>query len=157
MDSNGRDDALASLEVLVGEWRMEATFPSHSDTSEGPIDSVGRSVFEWALDRQYLVQRSDAPPPAPDSLAVVSVNPDGETYSQHYFDSRGVTRVYAMTLTDGVWCLAREAPDFSPLDFSQRFTGTISDDGRTISGHWEISTDGTEWDHDFALTYTKVT
>jgi hypothetical protein len=54
-------------------------------------------------------------------------------------------------------CLAREAPDFSPLDFSQRFTGTISDDGRTISGHWEISTDGVEWDHDFALTSTKVT
>jgi hypothetical protein len=51
MDSNGRDDALASLEVLVGEWTREATFPAHSDTSEGPIDSVGRSVFEWALGR----------------------------------------------------------------------------------------------------------
>jgi hypothetical protein len=30
-----------------------------------------------------------------------------------------------------------ESPDFTPLDFQQRFTGTFSDDGNTISGAWE--------------------
>ena len=47
-------------------------------------------------------------------------------------------------------------PDFTPLDFSQRFTGTFSDDGKTIAGPWEISHDGKTWEHDFDLTYTKV-
>jgi hypothetical protein len=151
MDSQTRRAALERLEVFVGEWRVAATFPS------GPDDRVGRVVFEWTLGGQYLVQRSEAPDPIPDSLAVISVDPDGGTYSQHYFDSRGVTRVYAMTLNDGSWSLVRNSPDFSPLDFSQRFTGTFSDDGQTIAGQWEISTDGTSWDHDFALIYTKGT
>ena len=57
---------------------------------------------------------------------------------QHYFDSRGVARVYKMSVEEGVWKLWRDEPDFSPLDFSQRFTGTFSADGTTIAGRWEI-------------------
>ena len=49
----------------------------------------------------------------------------------------GVARLYAMTLDAGTWTLLRESPDFSPLDFAQRFTGTFSDDGDTIRGTWE--------------------
>lgn len=54
------------------------------------------------------------------------------------------------------WTLLRERPDFSPLDFAQRYTGRFSDDRRTISGAWEICHDGNTWEHDFELTYTKV-
>lgn len=46
--------------------------------------------------------------------------------------------------------------DFSPLDFSQRFTGTFSDDGRTIQGRWETCHDGSTWEHDFDLVYRRV-
>jgi hypothetical protein len=48
-------------------------------------------------------------------------------------DSRGLVRLYAMSLADGVWTLTRESPDFTPLAFRQRFTGTFSDDGNVIS------------------------
>jgi hypothetical protein len=54
------------------------------------------------------VQRSEAPDPAPDSLAVVSVDPKAGAYTQHYFDSRGVVRLYAMTLNGGTWTLTRD-------------------------------------------------
>jgi len=80
----------------------------------------------------------------------------GQAYTQHYFDSRGVGRVYAMSFSEGVWTLLQEAPDFTALDFSQRFTGTFSDDGKTIAGRWESRTDSSSWGHDFDLTYTKV-
>jgi hypothetical protein len=80
-----------------------------------------------------------------------------ETYLQHYFDSRGVARVYEMSFDDGVWKLSRKSADFSPLHFAQRFTGTFSDDGRTIDGRCETSGDGSSWEHDFDLTYIKVT
>jgi hypothetical protein len=93
---------------------------------------------------------------APDGIAIIGVDPDHEAYSQHYFDSRGVARVYAMSLSDGVWKLLRDSPDFSPLNFSQCFTGTFGDDGNTIDGRWETSSDGSSWEHDFDLTYTKV-
>jgi hypothetical protein len=61
-----------------------------------------------------------------------------------------------MTFSGGVWTLVRTAPDFTPLAFSQRFTGTFADDGGTILGRWETSPDGSHWEHDFDLTYTRI-
>jgi hypothetical protein len=52
--------------------------------------------------------------------------------------------------------LSRTKADFSPLDFSQRFTGTFDDDGRRIRGRWEICRDGSTWEHDFDLVYRRV-
>ena len=95
-------------------------------------------------------------PEAPDSTAIIGVDPGREAYRQHYFDSRGIARRYAMEFSDGMWTLVRDSPDFTPLEFSQRFTGTFSSDGQRINGRWEASSDGSNWEHDFDLTYTKV-
>lgn len=119
-------------------------------------ESEGLSRFAWDLDRQFLVQRTEIPiPEAPESLAIVNADLQSGAYTQHYFDSRGVARLYAMKLEDGVWTLRRESPDFTSLDFGQRFTGTISADGNTISGAWEKRLNG-DWDYDFALTYRRT-
>ncbi|HMD94272.1 MAG TPA: hypothetical protein VKG80_16705 [Trebonia sp.] len=132
---------------------MEPRFPG-GQQEDGP---VARSRFEWALDRQFLMQRTEVPiPEAPDSLAIVSVDLETGTYTQHYYDSRGVARLYAMTLADGVWTLTRQTPDFTPLDFWQRYTGTFSADGNTISGAWEKCLNGGDWEHDFVLTYHRA-
>jgi hypothetical protein len=152
-------EALERLGVFVGEWVLAARFPDGElapsiASQEGP---QARSLFEWALDGKFLLQRTEAPvPEAPDSLAIVSVDPATGAYTQHYYDCRGVVRLYAMTFTDGVWTLTRESPDFSPLDFRQRFTGTFSQDGNTISGAWEKSAGGAGWEHDFDLTYRRA-
>jgi len=147
-----RPDALARLDVFIGGWWLEARFPG-PEPAAGP---VVRSWFEWALDGQFLLQRTEVPiPDAPDSLAIVAAGPPDGGYTQHYFDSRGVVRLYAMSFDGGVWTLTREAPDFSPLDFGQRFTGTFSADGDTITGAWEKCFDGGEWEHDFALIYHR--
>jgi hypothetical protein len=139
--------ALKRLEAFIGEWTLEASFPG---------SPPGRVAFEWALGGQLLVQRTGAPDPAPDSLAIISVDPDRGTYTQHYFDTRGVVRLYAMTLSNGAWQLLRTKPDFTPLDFSQRFRGRFSRDRRMIKGAWETSGDGKRWKHDFDLIYRKV-
>ena len=104
------------------------------------------------------MQRIEIPvPEAPDGLTIVSADPETGAYTQHYYDSRGVVRLYAMSLADGVWTLTRESPDFTPLDFRQRFTGTFSADQNTITGAWETSpADGGAWEHDFALTYRRA-
>jgi hypothetical protein len=70
-----------------------------------------------------------------------------------YFDSRGVYRVLAVSCSDGTWRFSRDAP--AP-DFSQRFTGTFSDDGNTITGLWRLSYDGSTWEDDLALTYRRA-
>jgi len=86
---------------------------------------------------------------------IISVEPDG--YLQHYFDSRGVVRLYRMTLENGTWTLLRTEPDFTPLEFSQRFVGAISADGNRIEGRWETSHDqGQNWELDFPVSYTRL-
>ena len=78
-------------------------------------------------------------------------------FTQHYFDSRGVTRLYSMTLEEGIWTLQRDTPDITPLEFRQRFVGAFRDEGASIEGRWERSDDGSTWEHDFELRYTRIT
>ena len=140
------------LEALIGEWSIEVTLPG------APSGDIGARVsFEWMPGGQFVVQRWEIPvPEAPDGLAILGFNEARDSFLQHYFDSRGVARVYEMSLGDGTWKLWRDSEDFSPLDFSQRYTGTFTDDGRTIEGRWEIAHGGATWEHDFDLTYRKV-
>ncbi|MGA9097738.1 MAG: hypothetical protein WB392_02265 [Methanotrichaceae archaeon] len=56
-----------------------------------------------------------------------------------------------MRLSSGVWEMWRDFPGFS-----QRFEGTFSEDGNTITAHREMSSDGSNWEHDFDLTYTRI-
>jgi hypothetical protein len=140
--------------VFVGEWAMAAEFrylPS--------ADIGARVVFEWMPGRRFLIQRWEVPvPEAPDGIAIIGADPDSEgNFLQHYFDSRGVARVYKMSVSERGWNLWRDTPDFSPLEFAQRYTGTFADDGRVITGSWERCHDDATWEHDFDLTYTKVT
>jgi hypothetical protein len=145
------DERRKQLERFIGEWTMQVTFPG------APSIAGGRVVFEWMSGEQFLIERWEVPvPEAPDGLAVIGFDGGRGTFLQHYFDSRGIARVYTMSLEDGIWTLRREAPDFSPLDFAQRYTGTFSDDGTRIVGRWEIAHDGSTWEHDFDLTYVRV-
>jgi hypothetical protein len=149
---SARADALARLEVLVGEWEEQVTPPDAA-----PLPARGRTVFKWELGGQFLLERSVwRHRDFPDSLAVIAAAPDGASYTRHYFDSRGVARVYAMRLDTRAWTLVRDAPDFSPLEFAQRFTATITADGTTIDGAWETAGGGQHWEHDFRLTYTRL-
>jgi len=125
------------LDPLVGEWKVRASF-----------GATGTTRFEWALDRAFLVQHGTIDDPAaPDTLAVIA--PDGDGFRQHYFDARGVVRLYAMTFVDGVWTLSRDEADFSPLSFPQRFVAEVGED--VIRGRWER--DG---ELDFELVYARV-
>jgi hypothetical protein len=82
------------------------------------------------------------------------IGPDdaSQTFCYAYADGRGVHRVYTMSLDDGVWKMWGQ----SGSEFFQRFTGTFSDDRNTITGRWERSRDGSNWETDFDVTYAKV-
>lgn len=138
---------MEALEVLVGRWRM-------SSSLGGDDAPQAETSFAWLEGRRFLIQRWHVDhPDAPDGIAIIGPGASAGTYVQHYFDSRGVERVYEMTLADGEWNIWRSA---EPPDFSQRFRGTIDEAGNTIAGVWEISHDGATWERDFDLTYTRV-
>lgn len=158
MTSDRRAEMLARLEVFTGDWTMEARFPGEPAGPGGGAGGVpARSRFEWTLDGQFLLQRTEIDvPEAPDAFSVIGPDPGTGEYTQHYYDSRGVSRLYAMTFVNRIWTLTRESADFTPLDFRQRFVGTFSEDGGAIEGAWETSQDGSSWKHDFALTYRRT-
>ena len=79
----------------------------------------------------------------------------------HYFDSRGVKRLFMTALEGSTWTIWR-APgeDWNGPDgpgFNQRFIGEISADGNTITGRWErgLGDAGDAWEIDFPMTYVS--
>lgn len=134
------------LEALVGDWTRAAGPPGGP-----PWPGEGRGTFEWLDGVPLLIERWQVDlPDAPDGVAVIGCDGMSDAYYQLYTDERDVQRVYEMSMSDGVWKLLRVGEPFS-----QRFTGTFSEDGKVIAGRWETEEDG-EWKTDFDLTYTKV-
>ena len=135
---------LAALEVLVGKWTAEAVDPRSGEPIRGTM------TVEWLEGGGYLVQRSTLENPVfPRTLAMIGPDRAGRIV-QHYFDSRGVARIYDVSLEDGVLTLSRDDEDMA-----QRFTGRFSDDGTAIEGAWERTGDDRAWVHDFDLTYRR--
>jgi hypothetical protein len=142
------EEALKKLEPLLGEWRVTATPPEGEPWPPGE----GRTTFEWHESRAHLIERSTVDIPGfPDGISIIGCDAANGTYFQLYSDDRGVCRVYRMSIGDGEWRLWRDGEPFS-----QRFTGRFTDDGTTIVGRWEKAGDGTNYEIDFELTYTRV-
>jgi hypothetical protein len=147
-EENQRSAALERLDVLAGKWTVELVFP---------IDPPGRvetqASFEWLDDDHFFLAYRLGTPGSGNPTAHCVIGADGtlDSYTVLYSDSRGVARLYQMSLRDGVWKQWRDDPTFY-----QRFSATISEDGRTIKGAWENSEDGKTWNHDFDLIYTRA-
>jgi tRNA-Thr(GGU) m(6)t(6)A37 methyltransferase TsaA len=138
--------SVAPLAALVGDWEIEATHPAFPSTVVR-----GRISVEWLEGERFLIHRWRMEhPDFPDSIAVIGAM--GGPLALQYFDSRGVHRVYGMSLADDLWRLWRDDPDFR-----QRFTGRFLDGGATLAGQWELSRDGSTWDDDLQITYRRVT
>jgi hypothetical protein len=154
------DPALEPLNRLVGRWTTEATHPA--------IPGVvvhGTAIIEWLEGERFLIYRARTDhPDFPDSLSIIgrmehdrvdSANGEVPAANEsplrmHYFDSRGVFRVYETSVAAASWRLWRDA-----AGFSQRFTGRSSDGGDTIVGRWELRRDDVHWADDLAITYRR--
>jgi hypothetical protein len=152
-----RNPGLERLDALVGEWEMEASVG-------GQPTIRGRAAFEWLEGGTFLVQHADAEPPGKDTpsewvehspfpvTTIIGLDDPSQQFCYAYADGRGVCRVYEMTLDDGLWKIWGQ----SGPEFFQRFSGTFSDDGNSMTARWEASRDAQTWETDFDMTYTKV-
>ncbi len=113
---------------------------------------TGQASFAWIENGAFLEMRQGMQPQnAPDAIWLMSRDESGEDYQVFYYDSRGVSRVYAMSFEGGAWKIWRNASGFS-----QRYEARVSEDGNSIRGRWEKSSDGQHWEHDFDLDYTRI-
>ena len=151
--TNEPSGSLAALNMSVRERAVE---PRVADPR--PDDGTARVGFNWLSGHHLLVKRRSLPvPEVPDGIAIIGTDPSPEgAYLQRGFGARGVARVYRMTLDGNIWTLRRAQADSSPRDFRQRSTAAIVDDGRAITGLWEICHDGASAERDVNLSYLRL-
>jgi len=127
----------------------------------------GTASVEWLEGERFLIHRVRTDhPDFPDAISIIGDmerdrvdgtrggdSPAARTPSSwrmHYFDSRGVFRVYETNVTDEAWQWWRDA-----AGFSQRFTGRFGDGGDTIVGRSQLRKDDVHWADDLAITYRR--
>ena len=82
---------------------------------------------------------------------LIAIDGDEEVrLHMHYYDSRGVFRIFRASADDVALRLWNDAPGFS-----QRYTGTFADGGDTIEGIWQLRTDAVHWHDDLRITYRR--
>jgi len=139
--------ALQPLSVLIGTWNTSGTHPLVPG-----VTFHGRTSFDWLEGGAFLIMHSEIDEPQiPSGIAIFGTDDTTGECSMLYFDERGVSRRYEVSIKDNVWKWWRNTPEFS-----QRFAGTIAADGRTIDGRGELSRDGTNWEGDLQLKYTRA-
>jgi hypothetical protein len=139
--------ALKPFDVLVGEWKTAGTHPLVPDTT-----LQGHSSFKWIEGGAFLQWDSEVDYEGfPKGIAIFGSDDGTGEYFMLYFDNRKVSRKYEVSFKDHVLKWWRNAPGFS-----QRYTWTITDNGDTIIGKGELCKDGTTWERDLDLTYTRV-
>lgn len=138
--------SLKQFDILVGEWNMAGTHP------QLPAAVRGHSSFEWLVEGALLAWHFDwEPGGVPSALSVIGHDDTVEPCYMLYADERGVARIYQMSLEGSVWKMWRDTPGFS-----QRMTGTFSEDGNTITCRGALSRDGSHWEQDLDVTYTRI-
>jgi hypothetical protein len=139
--------ALAPFGVLIGEWKTVGTHGQMPDT-----ELHGRTTFEWFENGAFLLMRSEiANPEFPTGIAIFGSDNVNQEYFMLYFDERGVSRKCDVSFEANILKWRRNGKDFS-----QRYSWTIAEDGRSIIGKGEISKDGSVWEKDLDLTYTRI-
>src|SRR5215210_1979498 len=116
-----RRSFMKRFEPLIGEWHGEG---------EIPTDPPMRLSVEATVERmgELIVFRSAGEPAElRNSVSIIGGGPAGEPQPMHYFDSRGIKRLFMTSLEGSTWTIWR-APGEDPNGpdgpgFDQRFVG----------------------------------
>jgi hypothetical protein len=140
---------------LVGSWATEATHPQMPG-----VVITGSSTFEWLDGERFVIFRSHYEhPDFPDAVSIIG---DTEGLHMYYFDSRGVYRLFELTMIDDGWAIAmgRHSPpgSFASSDapFAQRMTYKLERGDREMSGQGQLSHDDVHWDDDIEIKYLRT-
>lgn len=147
---NNINPALQAFKQFIGTWEMEISNASFLPDANAVIKAS--ASFEWFEEGEFLIFRQGKRNnDTPWAIWFIGHDKDAQNYTVLYIDDQQSSRVYEMSFENNVWKLWRNGPEFM-----QRFTGEVNQDQNIISGNWEKSTDGENWEHDFKLTYKKT-
>lgn len=138
--------ALELFEPFVGEWRTIGHHPYLPG-----IELHGRASFAWIEGGAFLMMRTEVDvPEIPSGISIFGSDDAAGTYSMIYFDQRGVSRTFDVSISKNRLTWQRDEPSFS-----QRATLTMESNDLIVSTG-EMSRDGAAWEPDLGSTYTRV-
>jgi hypothetical protein len=142
-----QNPALQPFSVLVGEWKTTGMHPYFPG-----IIFHGHTSYKWIEGGAFLIMKSEIEEEKiPNCTAIFgSDNASGEFFML-YFDEREVSRKYEVSFQGNILKWWRNDPAFS-----QRFTCEFSDQNNTIISKGEMCKDGTTWEKDLELKFSRI-
>jgi hypothetical protein len=148
--SNDSTAALERLDVLIGRWK---TVGHTIDASGAPAEQIdatdtyerlpGGALLHLVVDTQVGDQKVEG-------AELIGYDPDRNTYASQSFGTDGST-AYEASLTE-----ESEGLTWRMQSKTTRFTGTFSEDGNVITGHWDLQGESGAWRPWMDITLTKA-
>lgn len=136
---------LEPLEFLIGEWRTSGTHPQVAGQA-----LYGRTSFSWHEGGAFLIMRSQVHHPLfPSGMAIIGSSDVAGTFAMIYFDERGTSRIFDVSVGDGTVTWRRDDPDFA-----QSLTITADGPDRLVSNGRMSREDG-EWVDDLSQVFER--
>ncbi len=138
--------ALKPLEFLIGEWRTTGSHPLAPETV-----LTGRASFAWHEGGAFLIMRSEVDEPRfPDGVAIIGSSDVAGAFAMIYFDERGTSRIFQMSVGDRTVTWRRDDPDFS-----QSLTITAGEGRDRLVSQGRMTTKEGIWTDDLSQLFTR--
>jgi len=124
------------LDPFIGTWKTAGLIAATANKPAVPVN--GTDTYEWQSDGYFIlhtvnVQMGEA---KNESIEVIGYDAATNRYPMWSFSNNGETQLMHASFEKGKWTF---------LGKSLRFTGGFSEEGKVLSGIWEQTADGQNW------------
>ncbi len=136
------------LKLLIGKWETRGN--TIATASEPAIVFSGTDSYAWLEDGLFVLHQVDVSMGDHPVIGIETIwyDPQSGKYRTHFVDADGTTSTYEACLEGQTWTMMSEI---------DRFSGSFSDDGKVLSGHWERRGGSSSWEPWMDVTLTRIT
>lgn len=138
--------ALKPFEFLIGEWETAGSHPLVPG-----LDLRGQSSFGWHEGGAFLIMHTHVDEPRfPDGVAIIGSDDNSGKFAMTYFDERGISRLFELTVGDRTATWRRDDPKLA-----QSVTISAQGGGKLVS-KGRMSERGGPWGDDLSQVFSRL-
>ena len=142
-----RNHRLEPLGFLIGDW---LTIGRHPLVPR--VALAGRTAFDWHHGGAFIMMRSEVDDPRfPDGVAIIGSDDGAGSFALSYFDERGVSRLFALTIGAGEVTWRRDDPVLAQCVTVRALAG-----GDELISTGRMSKNGGDWTDDLSQHFRRA-
>jgi hypothetical protein len=143
------------LDVFVGTWKTEGQ--QYEGAFGGAAKVSAEETYEWLPGGLFLVHRLAGRIGGAEMACIEIIESDRAEgrYRMHSFYNDGRSQEWQLTEHDGSWIISSDWLTTDGTKRKVRCTQRLENGGKTRTGKWESSADGTTWTTFWDVTSTK--